>query len=44
MQAATRLSTFDYRVYEELKEMKREIRQARAMANLVNLLAVNEDG
>ena len=42
MQDGTRMATFDYRIYEELKEMKKELRQARAMNNLVNLLATNE--
>ncbi len=43
IQEGTRLATFDYRVYDEIKQMKKEIRQARAMNNLVNLLTVRED-
>ncbi len=41
VQDATKMSSFDYRIYEELKEIKKEIRQARAMNNLVKILGDN---
>ncbi|TNV81808.1 hypothetical protein FGO68_gene5637 [Halteria grandinella] len=38
VQEATRTATFDYRIYEELRLIKKELRQGRAMRNLVKLL------
>ena len=38
MQSATRLASFDYRIYEELKEIKKELREKQALANLMEML------
>ena len=43
VQEATRQASFDYRIYEELKEIKREIRQQRAVANLAKILKEEGD-
>lgn len=43
MQNGTRLAQFDFKIYEELKEIKKEIRQSRAMHNLARLLDDNQE-
>lgn len=37
------MATFDYRVYDEIKQMKKEIREQRAMRNLAELLAADNN-
>lgn len=32
------MASFDYKIYEELKEIKKEIRSQRAIKNLVKIL------
>ncbi len=43
MQSATRLASFDYRIYEELKEIKKELREKQALANLMEMLREEGD-
>ena len=43
MQNATRLASFDYRIYEELKEIKKELREKQALANLMEMLREEGD-
>jgi hypothetical protein len=36
------MSTFDFRVYEEIKALKKEIRQERAYANLAKIMGEDQ--
>ena len=43
MQNATKLASFDFKIYDELKEIKKELREKRALRNLIDILKEEEE-
>ena len=39
-----KIIAFDYKIYEEVKSIRKEIREDRAYNNLMQMMSVDEDG